>query len=72
MKRESFLQAAVLAVVLAALVSCVGGNSKAVNAVKKGHFDAAPNITVEELDRHYQYVDPKSVKWELVTDAKQE
>jgi hypothetical protein len=69
MRRKYFLRTATLAVVLAAIASCGGGNSKAVNAVKKGHFDAAPNITVEELAQRYQYVDPKSVKWELITDA---
>jgi hypothetical protein len=69
MKKEFFLWIVALAVVLAVLASCSGGNSKAVNMVKKGHFDAAPNITVEELARRYQYVDARSVKWELVTDA---
>jgi hypothetical protein len=36
--------------------------------VRKGHFDAAPKVTVEELVSRYQYTDPKTVKWELVTD----
>jgi hypothetical protein len=55
-------------VIAIGLAAC-GGGGKAVDVVRKGHFDTAPNITIEELVRRYQYTDPKSVKWELVTDA---
>jgi hypothetical protein len=50
------------------LAASCKGDDNAVSAVKKGHFDAAPKITVEALVKRYQYADPKSVKWELVTD----
>ncbi|MDR2500455.1 MAG: hypothetical protein LBD37_05170 [Treponema sp.] len=50
------------------LAASCKGDGNAVSAVKKGHFDAAPKITVEALVKRYQYTDPKSVTWELVTD----
>ncbi|MDR2477981.1 MAG: hypothetical protein LBD48_01565 [Treponema sp.] len=50
------------------LAASCKGDDNAVSAVKKGHFDAAPKITVGELVSRYKYTDSKSVRWELVTD----
>jgi hypothetical protein len=50
-----------------ALFSCKSGDI--VSAVKKGHFNAAPNITLEELVGRYQFVDAASINWTSITDA---
>ncbi|GHU48454.1 hypothetical protein FACS1894200_05560 [Spirochaetia bacterium] len=66
--KHCYVRVAVIALILSAVVSC-GGKPNPVDVVKKGHFDGVPNTTLEELVSRYQYTDPKTVKWELVTDA---
>jgi hypothetical protein len=67
MKIRSYLFWLVLPLCLVTVLSC--GKVDKISAIKKGHFNDAPNITVEELINRYKFIDTASISWELLTDA---
>ena len=56
-----------LLILFVSITAC-GGKKDTIASVKKGHFTAAPNITVEELVKRYQYIESDTTTWKLEND----